>query len=90
MFGGTPAFGLMVRHVTGIEVSDFKVITVNEDARPCFLLDDVSHADIYNLKASPKIGSPLVILNNVRDFSVERSKGLTDTKVADTNHQELR
>ncbi len=89
MFGGTPAHGLMVRHATGMEISDFKVITLNNDARPCILLDDVSHADVYNLKAARGADSPVVVLNNVQDFTIERSKGLMDTKIADTKHQEL-
>src|SRR5215467_11377305 len=62
MFGGTPAFGLMVRHASGIEISDFKVITVNSEARPCLLLDDVSQIDVCNLKATRAEDRPMVVL----------------------------
>jgi polygalacturonase len=89
MFGGTPAFGLMVRHATGIEISDFKVITQNSEARPCIHLHDVQHADVYNLKAAREAGSSLVVLNSVKDFSIERTKGLADTNITETSHKEL-
>jgi polygalacturonase len=35
MFGTTPAHGLLIRHAQGIEISDFKIVTREKDARPC-------------------------------------------------------
>jgi len=89
MFGATPAHGILVRHASGIEISDYRVITESPDARPSVLLDDVSHVDVCNLKSPKATDSPLIVLHNVRDFTLERSKGLADTRIADTKHQEL-
>jgi len=89
MFGATPAHGILIRHAEGIEISDFRVITESSDMRPCVLLDDVNHVDICNLKAPKSADSPIIVLQNVQDCSVERSKGLGDTRIADVKHQEL-
>jgi len=89
MFGATPAHGILLRHAAGIEISDYRVITGSPDARPCVLLDDVSHVDISNLKSPKAADSPLIVLHNVRDFTVERSNALADTRIANAAHQEL-
>jgi hypothetical protein len=89
MFGATPAHGLLVRHASGIEISNYQVITDHPDARPCVLLEDANHVDIFNLKSPKTADAPLLVLHNVQDFSVERSKGLADTRLSDTKYQEL-
>jgi hypothetical protein len=89
MFGATPAHGFLVRHAARIEISDYRVVTEHSDARPCVVLDDVNDIDICNLKSPKAAGIPLIVLHDVRDFSVERSKGLADARIAGTKHQEL-
>lgn len=89
MFGTTPAHGLIVRHAAGIEVSDFKVVALAQDARPCITLDDVEHVDFFNIKPDQGPDTPVFVLNNVKDFSVARSKPVADTQVAETEHKEL-
>ena len=65
------------------------MIAESPDARPAVLLDDVSHVDLCNLKSPKATDGPLVVLHNVRDFTVERTSGLAGTRIADTKHQEL-
>jgi len=89
MFGTTPAHGLLVRHAAGIEISDYRVITDASDARPCVLLDDVNGIDICNLKSARAADAPLLALRDVKDFTVEQSKGVADTRIASTKQQEL-
>ena len=89
MFGTTPAYGLILRHAAGIEISDFKVMLDIGDARPCFLLDDVEHADFFNIKASQASESAAFVLNDVKDFSVTKSSGVLDTRVTETKHKEI-
>ncbi len=36
MFGETPAHGFLIRHATGVEMSDIKIKTGKVDARPAF------------------------------------------------------
>ena len=89
MFGTTPAFGLMIRHVKGIEVSDFKVITKKPDARPCFILDDVSQVDFFNIKAAPAQETATFVLNDVKSFNLVQCMPLPDMQIAETKHKEL-
>jgi len=89
MFGATPAHGLLIRHAVGMEIVNYRVITENADQRPCVLLDDVQHAEFHNLKAARMADTPLIILDNVQDFAIERSKGIADIRIADAKHQEL-
>jgi polygalacturonase len=89
MFGATPAHGLLVRHAAGIEISDYRVIAENSDERPCVLLDDVAHVDICNLKSARYADTPLIVLRDVQDVSIERSKGLADVQIRESKHQEL-
>jgi hypothetical protein len=89
MFGTTPAHGLLIRHASGIEVSDFKVLTQNNDARPCFILDDVEHADFCNVKSPHVADTPMFVLNNVKDFNISRSRPVADSEIPETKHKEI-
>jgi polygalacturonase len=89
MFGTTPANGFIFRHASGVEVSDFKVLTQANDARTCFLLDDVEHADFFNIKSPQVADTPMFVLNNVKDFNVSRSKPVADREIAETTHKEI-
>jgi polygalacturonase len=89
MFGTTPAHGFILRHAAGIEMSDIKILTQANDARPCFLLDDVEQGDFFNIKAPHLADAPMFVLNNVKQFSVARSKPVADTEIAETKHKEI-
>ena len=92
MFGNTPAHGLLIRHAEDIEISNCKVIAATEDARPCFLLDDVERADFASIKTDRKADTttPVFILENVKDFRVVHCNTLRDTEIAEAKHTELR
>jgi hypothetical protein len=51
--------------MTGIEIQ-----CAQEDARPAFVLDDVSRADFFRVTAPRVQNLPLFVLNKVKDFSV--------------------
>lgn len=89
MFGTTPAHGLILRHVTGVEVCDFKVVTTVTDARPCVIVDDVEGSDFSNIKAERATDAPLFVLNEVKDFQAERCGAIADTKIAEAKRKEL-
>ena len=42
LFGRLPAWGLYVRHATGLQLRDISLRLLNPDARPAVVLDDVS------------------------------------------------
>lgn len=47
----TPAYGLFVRHVDGIDVNHVTFHTMKTDYRPAVMFDDVKNASIIDLKA---------------------------------------
>lgn len=81
MFGVTPAHGFFVRHVRGLELEGIKIEHTSDDARPVFALDDVESAAFGRIKAPTDAGVPTFSLNQVRDFSVVRSKPVVDTDI---------
>jgi hypothetical protein len=81
MFGAMPSHGFFIRHAKGIEVSNVEIETMKPDARPFAVLDDVDGADFFRIKTPRVAEAPLFSLNNVRGFSVARSKPLADTEI---------
>jgi polygalacturonase len=89
MFGTTPAHGFFIRHAKGIEINDVEIQCAKEDARPAFVLDDVSRADFFHVTAPRVQGKPVIVLNNVKDFSVSRSKPVPDSGIESAERKEL-
>ena len=89
MFGTTPAHGFFIRHVKGLEIEGIKIEHANEDARPVFVLDDVEAADFGRIKGVSDSGVPAFSLNQVRDFSVLRSKPVPDTEIEVAGKKEI-
>jgi len=89
MFGTTPAHGFFIRHTKGIEINDVEIQCAKEDARPAFVLDDVSRADFFRVTAPRVQGKPVIVLNNVKDFSVSRTKSVADAEIESTERKEL-
>ncbi len=89
MFGTTPAHGFFIRHVRGLEMEGVKIEHANDDARPAFVLNDVQGADFGRVKAPSPAGAPTFVLNDVRDFSVFRSKPVSDTELQTASKKEL-
>ena len=82
MFGDIiPAQGFFLRHIKNIEMSDIEIRSQKPDFRPPFLLDDVSAADFWHVKANVPADTPMFSLTNVNDFAVSRSKPLKDTEI---------
>lgn len=88
MFGTTPSHGFFIRHVNGLQMSSAKIESPEPDARPAFVLDDVQGADFRFLKL-PKAENNTFVLNNVRDFTVFRSKPAPDTEFTETSDKKL-
>ncbi len=82
MFGTTPAHGFFVRHVRGLEMQSVKIQCSNADERPVFVLEDVQDATFGRLKVPVSAGAPTFVLNQVKEFSVFRSKPVPDAEIA--------
>jgi hypothetical protein len=89
MFGTTPAHGFFIRHARGVEMNGIKIQHAGGEARPAFVLEDVEGAEFGRVKAAAGAGVPTFALNNVKDFSVFRSKPVADTEVAGAEKREI-
>jgi polygalacturonase len=89
MFGTTPAHGFFIRHAQGIEINDVEIQCAREDARPAFVLDDVTRADFFRVTAPRVQGKPVIVLNNVKNFSVNRSRSVPDSEIESAERKEL-
>jgi len=89
MFGVTPAHGFFVRHVRGLEMESIKIGYANDEARPAVVLTDVQGADLDRVKTRSAAGVPTLVLNDVKDFSVFRSKPVPDTELQTAAKKDL-
>ena len=89
MFGEIPAYGFFIRHVRGLEMSDVAVTYLKDDARSAFILSDAKEVDLRNIKARHGQGVPSFILKDVKDFSVQQSQPLPDTKLANVKRHQF-
>jgi len=80
MFGDIPAYGFFIRHVKGIEMNNVEVITMKEDLRPAFILNEVRGAVFRFVKAMHAATVPTFALNDVEDFTTHQSS-VPDTHV---------
>jgi hypothetical protein len=89
MFGEMPAYGVFIRHVKGLEMSDVEVSYMKEDLRPAFVLNDVKDADFFRLKAQHAPDVPTFMLTNVENFSLQQSPQLSDTRIERVKQRKL-
>jgi len=79
--GTMPAYGLFIRHVNGLTLTDVDVSYATPDLRPAAVLDDVQRVEFDHFKAQLEPGVPEFMLWNTRDFSVARSPGIADQRI---------
>lgn len=90
MFGPMPAHGLYVRHARSLQVTNFEVAALEDDARPALAFFDVQGADLVNLRMpAPTGGAPYLTLQDVDDFGVEGSEPIPDTRLDHADQQGL-
>jgi hypothetical protein len=80
-FGTMPAYGFFCRHVDGIQFHNIDLAFASEEQRPAFVLDEVAGSEFYFLKAQrAEHGSPTFLLRNVRDFTLDYSRGMKSVR----------
>jgi polygalacturonase len=89
MFGLLPAYGFFIRHAKGIELNNVEVRFMQEDRRPAFVLDDVSGADFFHVKAQKAADIPTIVLKKVEDFTARDCTPLPDTKIATVDRRDM-
>ncbi|MBT9332574.1 rhamnogalacturonidase [Paracidobacterium acidisoli] len=81
MFGPMPASGFYIRHLKGLSLSNIRIKTLADDARPAFVLEDVQDAELFRIQARPAGGAPIVRLSQVENFAIRFSDPIPDTKL---------
>jgi polygalacturonase len=89
MFGLLPAYGFFIRHAKGIELNNVEVRFMQEDRRPAFVLDDVSGADFFHVKAQKAADIPTIVLKNVEDFTARGCTPLPDTQIKNVDRRDM-
>jgi polygalacturonase len=80
MFGNTmPDHGFFVRHAKNVHLSNVEIVYAQEDLRPAFVLQDVTGADFFRVRAQHASATPTFHLKRVNDFSVAQSRTVSDT-----------
>jgi len=81
LFGVLPAYGVYIRHATGIRLDGVDVGFMTPDTRPAVVLDDVRDVSFHGFRAQTSGGAPTLVLRDVDDLRVEHSPPLRDTYV---------
>jgi hypothetical protein len=87
--GKIPAYGFFIRHVKNLKMHDVEVSYMSPEQRPAFILDDVSGSDLHDIIAQRPSGAAAIVLKNVKDFTIGRSKGIKDTHLDQSAKAEL-
>jgi hypothetical protein len=66
MFGALPAYGLYVRHATGVTLDRVRFGLATPDHRPAVVCDDVADLYVTGLRAAGPASGPLVRLRRAR------------------------
>ena len=83
MFGEMPAWGFYVRHAKGITFKNVQLNIKNPDYRVATIFDDVYGLELTAVKISAPKAEPVIVLNNVKQFTknelqlpVDEKKGI--------------
>jgi hypothetical protein len=79
MFGNMPAQGMYLRHVKNVTLSDVEIAAVSDDARPAFIFQNVSCADLFHIKAPT--GAPVLEVHDSAGVVAMWVKGVKDGPV---------
>jgi len=90
MFGPIlPSHGFFIRHARNIRLSDVEIAYLQEDARPVFVLQNVTGADFFRVKAQHAAIAPTFALRQVQDFSVAQSRPIPETLIERADDKKL-
>jgi polygalacturonase len=89
MFGQLPAHGFYIRHIDNIELSNIEIAYAAPDARPAFVLDSVTDADLFRIKLPSNSSRPAFRLRKVSNFRVFGSPKIKDREIASSESEEF-
>jgi hypothetical protein len=89
MFGIMPAYGLFVRHASGVQLSDVDVSYIKEDRRPAFVLDCVEGITLEHCEAQKATGAPTLVMMNAKAVEAHHCAGLPDFRTDAAARKEM-
>jgi polygalacturonase len=89
MFGEIPAYGFYIRHVKGLTMTDVEMSFASDDARPPFILSDVTGADFHRVKAQRLPTGKVFVLKDVADFNTSQVWLVPDTRLDKVQSKEF-
>ena len=78
MFGLLPAYGFFCRHARGLRLSRVQVSTVQPDARPALVCQDVSGVELFGWRAGTNDG-PVIVFQDVQDALIHGCQAVAGT-----------
>jgi hypothetical protein len=69
MFGELPAWGLYLRHVDGIKLSNVKMSFKSDDFRPAIVADDAKNITLQQLNIPTAKELPIIYFNNSKNLN---------------------
>lgn len=74
MFGELPAWGIYIRHTTGIKMKNVFLNLEDRDFRPALIFDDVKGIDLQKIKLPDNLNSEQIILKDFSEFNMTPKK----------------
>ncbi len=87
IFGPTPSQGFFLRHIRNLEMGHVEIAPVTQDARPSFVLTDVTRADFLAISAPSS--PPAFALRQAADVRVHVSRAAKDAVIESAEEQVL-
>ena len=78
MFGSLPAYGMYIRHARGVSMDHVDLSLAHNDARPPIMIYDAADVQFEHVRVQVAANVPVVMLNQVSNFSTEKFIGLKD------------
>jgi hypothetical protein len=71
-----PVYGLFMRHVKNISITDISLVNTQHDPRPAFAAIDIDHLSMAQVKVEGSSSQPGLIMKNVKKLEVEKVKAV--------------
>ena len=89
MFGPLPAHGFFIRHANNVELTNVELAYASQDARPAFVLDTVTDADLFRIKVPSDNHQPAFRLRKISNFRAFGSPKIKDKEIASAESEEF-
>jgi hypothetical protein len=76
MFGELPAWGLYVRHVSGLKLKNIRLEAKEKDYRPSVVMDDVDDLEIINMEVLGEGYPKQIVVKNVKDVKIKSDESI--------------